>query len=164
VENQSRLIKGEHRRLFDDRHRVALPTDFAEALGGDNADCVISKEREGCLSLWPKARWEKEFGRGVELLETRLRLELERDVGRLQQLVRLISARSRPLKIGHRGRLLIPEGFREFLGASANVEVILVGAGVCVELWRVEAWSQYLRAELQNFDSLFQQLVGRTDS
>jgi MraZ protein len=53
---------------------------------------------------------------------------------------------------------VIPEGFREFLGVEPGSEVIVVGAAVCVELWRPSAWFSHLETNIPEFRSLFEQL------
>jgi MraZ protein len=64
------------------------------------------------------------------------------------------------VQLAGRGRLLIPEGFREFLGVAANGEVMIVGAAVCVEIWNPPAWRAYLESQLPDFQRLFDQLSG----
>jgi MraZ protein len=155
------LIRGEFRRVYDDRYRIALPPELTEPIGGEGADCVLAKEREGCLSLWSHKLWIEKFDRGVEFLESKLQMNfMEREhLVKLQRLVRLWSARSRVVKLGQRGRLLVPEGFREFLAVAPNTELIVVGAGVCVEIWNPEHWSTYLRHDLGEFHALFNELL-----
>ena len=61
-----------------------------------------------------------------------------------QRLGRLLSTRHRSVELGARGRLLIPEGFREFLGVEPGGEVLIVGAGVCIEIWNPAKWLGHL--------------------
>jgi MraZ protein len=58
-----------------------------------------------------------------------------------------------------RGRLLIPEGFREFLQVKASGDAIVVGAAVCIEIWNPDAWRAQLELQLPSFQQLFDQLV-----
>ncbi|MEM1062305.1 MAG: division/cell wall cluster transcriptional repressor MraZ, partial [Planctomycetota bacterium] len=60
----------------------------------------------------------------------------------------------------NRSRLLIPEGFREFLGVPGGGDVIVVGAAVCVEIWNPEAWLDQLRVDMPEFGTLFRELSG----
>jgi MraZ protein len=57
-----------------------------------------------------------------------------------------------------RGRLLIPEGFREFLGVEPNGETLVIGAAVCIEIWRPAAWINYLDTKIPEFRTIFDQL------
>lgn len=156
------IIRGEYRRLFDDRYRIALPPELAEALGGDNADCVIAKEREGCLSLWTAKRWEGKVEPALRKLQADMDTGwFSHDPNKIQRFIRLLSTRSRPVQLGQRGRLLVPEGFREFLEVPAGSEVAVVGAGLCVEIWHPARWSVYLKEDLVNFNDLFAELFPR---
>ena len=75
----------------------------------------------------------------------------------VQRLGRLLSTRQRPVQLAGRGRLVVPEGFREFLGVEPGGEVMVVGAAVCVEIWNPEKWSHYVGEEMP----AFRQLLGR---
>jgi len=85
---------------------------------------------------------------------------LEGRIDQVQQLGRLLSTRQRHVQLGGRGRLLIPEGFREFLGVEPGSEVIVIGAAVCVELWEPTAWLDCLQIQIPQFRELFDDLSG----
>ncbi len=156
----SQLIVGEHRRVYDDRHRVALPPELVDALGGSEAAIVLAKEREGCVSLWPEKLWNEHVQASIELIRQKLQMNLFRsDLAKVQRFIRLFSTRARPVALGQKGRLLIPEGFRTFLAVEPNTEVVVVGAGVCVEIWQPEAWRRYLSVDIENFNTLFKELI-----
>ena len=72
----------------------------------------------------------------------------------VQQWGRLLSTRQRSIKLAQRGRLIIPEGFREFLGVEPGSSVMVVGAALCVELWHPENWRTHLAAEIPKFRDL----------
>ena len=76
----------------------------------------------------------------------------------VQHLGRLLSTRHREIQLAGRGRLVIPEGFREFLQVEAGGEVLLVGAALCVEIWKPEAWLQYLHGNMPEFGKLLDEL------
>jgi MraZ protein len=54
--------------------------------------------------------------------------------------------------------LLIPEGFREFLGVEPGGEILVVGAAVCIEIWQPAAWLAYLKGRMPRFRRLFDRL------
>ena len=88
----------------------------------------------------------------VKLVQAKI--EAGRLSGRLedvQHLGRLLSTRHRRLQLAGRGRLVIPEGFREFLGIEPGGELLLVGAAVCVEIWRPDCWVEYLHQRMPEF-------------
>lgn len=154
------LIEGEYRRVYDDRYRIVLPAEFIGPLGGEESECVLSKEREGCLSLWKLSTYEQKIERGLKVFKTRFEGDLlDRDFSKVQRFSRLLSTRSRRVKLAQRGRLLVPEGFREFLGVQPDSETLVVGAGVCVEIWNPARWFDYLRADLGEFTNLFKELA-----
>ena len=72
---------------------------------------------------------------------------------------RLLSMRHRTMPIAGRGRIAIPDAFREFLGVEPGGEVLVVGAAVCVEIWRPESWSQHIGDQMPGFKQLFDQLT-----
>ena len=84
---------------------------------------------------------------------------MEQRWGDVQKLGRLLSTRSRTVQLAKRSRLLIPEGFREFLDVPAGGDVMVVGAVICVEIWNPTAWLETLRNEMPEFGSLFKELV-----
>jgi MraZ protein len=83
---------------------------------------------------------------------------LQEKLAEVQLFGRLLSTRQRPVQLAGRGRLLIPEGFRDFLGVEANGELLVVGAAVCVELWQPAAWLKYLEDRMPKFRKLFDML------
>ena len=71
----------------------------------------------------------------------------------------MISTRYRTVKLANRSRLLLPEGFREFLDVPANQELMLVGAAICVEIWKPDAWLDALKQDMPQFGTLFRDLT-----
>ncbi len=154
------FILGEFRRTVDDRFRLALPMELVEPLAPGPAGCILAKERPGCLSLWNAEHWQAKLDEGVALIEQKMRAgKLEGRVGQVQLLGRLLSTRHRPVQLGDRGRLLIPEGFREFLDVEPGAEILVVGAAVCIEIWRPPAWVEYLGVKMPKFRRLFDHLT-----
>jgi MraZ protein len=153
------FLLGEFPRSLDDRYRLSLPPELAEPLLAAGADCVLAKERQGCLSLWPAGTWQARHAAGMELIKARMAAgRLEGNLGEVQALGRLLSSRHKTVQIAGRGRLLIPEGFREFLQVEAGGEVVVVGAAVCLEIWQPAAWLAYLTRRMPRFRRLFGKL------
>lgn len=155
----AKFILGEYQRTLDDRYRLSIPSELGNALAAESVDCILAKERPGCLSLWSAPVWQSKLQQGVELIEQKMKAgRLEGRIEEVQRLGRLLSTRHRPAQLAGRGRLLIPEGFREFLGVEPNGEVMVVGAAVCIEIWEPKAWVEYLRKRMPKFGRLFDQL------
>ena len=157
----TRLTLGEFRRALDERYRISLPTELIEPLAVEGEDWILTKERPGCLSLWPASAWQAKLESGVKLVESKMQLgRLEGRLEDVQLLGRLLSTRHKQVQLAGRGRLVIPEGFREFLGVEAGQEAFVIGAAVCIELWRPEAWIKHLEEKMPDFRRLFEQLSG----
>ena len=155
------LILGEYTRTIDDRFRVTIPNELIVGAFDDGANCILAKERTGSISLWDAGRWKTKLDGAVNLV--RAKIEAGKLAGRIddiQRLGRLLSTRHREVQLAGRGRLGIPEGFREFLGVEPGGDVLLVGAGVCIELWRPESWLAYLEQKMPEFGSLLDELSG----
>ena len=154
------FLTGELKRTIDDRYRLTLPQDFAEAVSTEAGELVVAKERSGCLSLWPREDWTRRLEAGVGLIKQKIEAgRMEQRWGDVQRLGRLLSTRHQEVSLARRSRLLIPEGFRQFLGVNAGDEVIVVGAVICVEIWNPTIWMDVLRDEMPEFGDLFKNLT-----
>jgi MraZ protein len=97
---------------------------------------------------------------GVELLRSKIRSgRLDRRTESVQLVGRLLSTRHRTTPIAGRGRIAIPDAFREFLGVEPGGAVMVVGAAVCVEIWRPASWNQHIGDHMPGFRQLFDQLT-----
>ncbi len=153
------FLLGEYPRTLDERFWVSVPSEFADLLTARSPDCILAKERPGCLSLWNAPVWQARLDEAVELVKQKLRAgRLQEKIAEVQLLGRLLSTRHRTVQLAGRGRLLIPEGFREFLGVESNGETLIIGAAVCIEIWQPAAWIKYLETRMPKFRRLFDQL------
>jgi MraZ protein len=155
------FLLGESRRLLDERYRVQIPTEMADALSAGSGDCILAKERSGALSLWNSDHWQDRLDQGVQLVEDKLLAgRLEGRIEQVQLLGRLLSTRHTTVRLAARGRLTVPEGFRDFLAVEPGSEMMVVGAAVCVELWRPDRWFAYVQENIPQFRELFDRLSG----
>lgn len=155
------LISGEIRRTLDERFRLSLPPEMAAAISDEAGQTIVAKERYGCLSLWRASDWQKRLDDGVTLIREKIRTgRMEQRWDDVQRLGRLLSTRSTTVRLANRSRLLIPEGFREFLDVAKGEDVMIVGAAICVEVWNPHAWLEQLRQEMPGFNPLFKELTG----
>ena len=146
------LLIGEFIRTVDRRYRLAIPPELCELLLATGSRLVIAKERSGCLSLWPAAIWQPRIDGAIEIMGSKLQAGLfTQRVGQLQELGRLLSTRHKIVSLKARSRLVVPEGFREFLGVQPETELVVVGAAVCVELWQPAAWNACISSEMPEF-------------
>lgn len=153
------LILGEFSRKLDERFRLTLPGEFEELFKPEAGKCVLAKERPGCLSLWEENAWKSNLDGRIELIRQRMKLgDLDQKKNELQMFGRLLSTRHRDVQLAGKSRLLLPEGFREFLAVEPGKEVMVVGAAVCIEIWHPEKWLQYLEGEISEFQTLLDTL------
>jgi MraZ protein len=153
------FLLGEFQRTLDERYRLSIPSELGDVLAAASPDCILAKERPGCLSLWSAPVWQARLDEGVELVKRKMRAgKLQERVAEVQRFGRLLSTRHRLVQLAGRGRLVIPEGFREFLGVAPGGEMQIVGAAVCVELWNPAAWLKYLEGRMPRFRRFFDRL------
>ncbi len=153
------LITGEVKRTLDERFRLTLPPEMAEAVTDEEGRTIVVKERAGCLSLWGAREWQKRLDEGLAIIQQKIAAgRLQERWSEVQRMGRLLSTRSRETQLANRSRILLPEGFREFLDVAAGGEVMIVGAAVCVEIWNPGAWRELLNREMPEFGPLFKDL------
>jgi MraZ protein len=146
------LLIGEYVRSLDDRYRLAVPPELADPLLASGPKLILAKERSGCLSLWPAALWSPRLEAAMDVVRSKLQAGLlTQRVSQVQELGRLLSTRQQTVSLANRSRLVVPEGFREFLGVEPGGSLMVVGAAVCVELWQPAAWSAYVTSEMPGF-------------
>jgi len=157
----TRLVLGEFRRSLDDRFRLSIPGEFVESLPrGDAANYMLAKERPGALSLWHVDDWSDRLEKDVQVIRAKIEAGYLKDrITDVQLLGRLLSTRHRNVQLAGRGRLSIPEGFREFLGIEQGGDVLIVGAAICIEIWKPAAWNDYLNDAIPRFGRLVEELA-----
>jgi len=153
------IILGEFRCKLDERFRLSVPGPLCEPLLARSADCMLAKERAGCLSLWNADIWQAKLGVRIGLARQKIEAGLhDSEIGQVQLLGRLLSTGQAEVKLAGRGRLLIPPEFRKFLGVEPKGAVMVVGAAVCVEIWHPTAWLKYLEGRMPKFRRLVAKL------
>jgi MraZ protein len=154
------LLIGEYLRTLDERFRLAIPPELLDSLLASGPKLVLAKERAGCLSLWSAAIWKPRIDAAVDVVRSKMQAGLlTQRVGQLQDLGRLLSTRQTLVTLAGRARLVVPEGFREFLGVEPGGEVVVVGAAVCVELWQPAAWTAFVTSEMPGFRQRIDELT-----
>jgi MraZ protein len=146
------LLIGEFVRTLDERFRLAIPPELLEPLLAAGPRLVLAKERAGCLSLWSASLWKPRLDAAVDVVRSKLEAGLlAQRLGQVQELGRLLSTRQQTVSLAGRARLVLPEGFREFLAVEPGGSLMVVGAAVCVELWQPAAWTAYVSSEMPGF-------------
>lgn len=153
------FITGEFKRVVDDRYRLSIPAELGDMLTATSPRCILTKERVGCLGLWSADIWQAKWEADLALVRGKMAAGKFHDqIGQLQLLGRLLSTRGTNVTLAGRSRLSIPEGFREFLGIEPGGDVMVVGAGVSVEIWSPPAWLVYVQQRMPKFRKLLDHL------
>jgi MraZ protein len=148
------FILGECHRFLDERYRLSIPNEMVQGLG-NAGELLLVKERPGALSVWNAEQWKPRWNQDLALIESKM--QAGRLAGRMADVQlwgRLLSTRQRTIRLAQRGRLVIPEGFREFLGVDPGGSLMVVGAALCVEIWSPESWREHLATEIPKFREL----------
>jgi MraZ protein len=107
---------------LDQKGRITVPSRWREQLMATvGARLVITKNPDGCLSLYPLPVWEQ-VERAV------LDLTAEDDAWR-----RLITGNSEEVEIDSASRVLVPPDLRRWAGLEKDVK--FMGVGTHFELW-----------------------------
>lgn len=155
------LLIGEAVRTLDGRFRLSLPDSLAAPLLAHGSKLLLAKERGGCLSLWSAAVWRPRIDAAIDVIRGKLHAGvLGQRLADVQRAGRLISGRHATVAIAGRDRLVIPDGFRAFLGVEPGGDVVVVGAAVCLELWHPRAWQEAITAEMPDFRRHLDSLTG----
>jgi MraZ protein len=153
------LVTGEFRRTLDERFRLSLPAELTEPVLSGGEIAILVKQRPGCLSVWGQAPFREQQAAGEQLVAQKIAAgRLSGRTEEVQRLGRLLSTRHTEVPLAGKGRLVIPEGFRDFLGVEAGQDVFVIGAAVCLEIWRPAAWFRYIEENITEFRELFDQL------
>ena len=125
------MLHGSYVYTVDDRHRIVLPRPLASELS-DLIMVTLGPERN--LLVYKYDTWydrcKKLESRGMD------EMALIWD--------RIFVATAQRLDLDRQQRFVIPESLRQFTGMQAGTEVVVTGARNRVEIWRKDAWYEYL--------------------
>ena len=120
------MFMGEYNHTIDAKGRLIIPFRFREELG---ENFVLTRGLDGCLSVYPQARWDA--------FEQKLAaLPLTNKEART--LTRFFVSGAVPCELDKQGRILVPATLREY--ADLQKDVILAGNLDRIEVWSKERW------------------------
>ena len=122
------MFLGEHQHNLDAKGRVTLPARFRELLG---SDAVLSRGKDGCLSLHRRVEWEVIASGQRELMR---RGETERTMARS-----FFSAAT-PVTPDAQGRIAIPPSLRAY--AKLEKSVVVTGVYDYIEIWDADTFRE----------------------
>lgn len=124
------MFYGEYDHAIDDKNRLTFPARFRDAVA---EGVVLTRGQEGCISVYPRDRWESATAHITELDP------LSRDARDLQRFVFAGAAVVEPDK---QGRVVIPGHLLVHAGISK--EVVLAGVQDRLEVWDRSVWQSQL--------------------
>jgi MraZ protein len=122
---------GTFEHTLDAKNRLTVPSKFRAALSGPVF--VVKGFDQKCLSVYPAQTYSA-------LAEAALS-RLNPLSGEARQLKRLFYGNAMDTELDSAGRVMLPARFLEHAGITR--EVIVTGAGDCLELWDRDAWEAY---------------------
>jgi MraZ protein len=131
-------FRGTFDYTLDAKNRLTVPAKFRASLSDG---VVLAKGVERCVQLWTPSGFDAYVDHA---------LAGENPVSdRARKLNRFFSANSLDAELDAAGRVMVPGFLLEHAGLAKDV--VVTGAGDCLELWDRAAWAEYnaaLSAEL----------------
>jgi len=123
------MFLGRFEHTIDDKGRVTIPSHFRAALA---AGMVITRGIDGCLFVFPIARWEQ-LSDKFEQMPTITQEET-------RSLVRFFFTEAIDCLPDKQGRVLLPTYLRQY--AHLRDQAIVAGVRDHLEVWNPEAYEQ----------------------
>jgi MraZ protein len=116
---------------LDAKNRLTVPSKFRSALAGK---VFLVKGADRCLSVYPEDTYTAMTSAalaGLNPLSAQAR-----------ELSRFFYANAMEVELDGAGRIMLPARFME-AAAIVGREVVVAGAGACLELWDRATWESY---------------------
>lgn len=123
-------FRGTFDYTLDAKNRLTVPAKFRASLADG---VVLAKGIERCVQLWTPTAFEAYTSSALQGVHP-----LSQDARKLQ---RFFSANSYDTELDSAGRVMVPAFLLEHAGLAK--EVVVTGAGDCLELWDRGAWTDY---------------------
>jgi len=123
-------LTGEYMHSLDSKGRIFVPAKLRDELG---EVFFITLSMDRCLSAYSSQAWQSLSEKVSAMPYVK------------QRKMRPLFAHAARCELDSQGRILIPQGLRDFAGLKKNVTV--VGCNNHAELWDSEAWAEVYAAE-----------------
>ena len=138
------MFLGEFSHNFDEKGRLTIPAKFRDELAGG---LVITRGIDRCLFVFPSLVWNG-------LAERIAKLPITEHNAR--NFVRLMFSSAADFIPDRQGRVLVPQGLREYAGLDS--EAVVIGLYNRLEIWEPTQWATVKAEVEENPDSIAQQL------
>jgi MraZ protein len=140
------MFLGQYGHTIDDKGRLTLPARFRPGLA---AGVVVTLGLDGCLFLFPRAKWD-ELAARIEALPI-----TNPDA---RNFSRLMFANADASELDRQGRILIPAYLRSY--AQLEGDVVVTGLNSRVELWNPSRWEEVRSAAIEGGGLSAEHLAG----
>ncbi len=139
------IFTGEYQHTLDQKGRVIIPARLREGLGDS---FIITRGLDGCIFVYHRDEWSRIEQKVKELPLTR---------SDARAFARYLFSGAAEVEIDRQGRVLIPQGLRDY--AAIEKEVMIIGVSNRVEVWSEEAWRKYTSADNLDFEAAAEKLA-----
>ena len=122
---------GTFEHTLDAKNRLTVPSKFRSTLSGS---VFLVKGAEPCLSVYPAETYEAMAQAALAQMNP---LSAQK-----REFSRLFYANAMSLELDGAGRIMLPAKFMEHVGITSR-DVVVAGAGDCLELWDRATWESY---------------------
>jgi MraZ protein len=142
------MLHGEYEHTIDDKNRLTLPARFRQSFADG---VVVTRGIEPCLAVFTRDGWE-------DFSSSRL-AGLDRFSGEARDMRRYLFSATVESELDKQGRVTLPAGL--LAKAGLGREVIVAGAGDCLEVWDREAWRNHMDEVERRADVVAERLAAR---
>ena len=122
---------GTFEHTLDAKNRLTVPSKFRSTLAGT---VFLVKGGEPCLSVYPAATYDAMAQAALAQMNP---LSAQK-----REFSRLFYANAMGVELDGAGRIMLPARFMEHAGFTGR-DVVVAGAGDCLELWDRATWETY---------------------
>jgi MraZ protein len=148
------VFRGQYEHTMDAKGRISLPARLREVLTQQSTGekrgtkVILTRTFQRCLVVYPLDKWLR--------FEERIR-ELPQFDPSVQRLKRVYVAGAVECVLDSHGRLLVPQGMRDFAGLGG--ESVWVGQLDTIELWSQGRWREVVADALEDPEGLAQAMA-----
>lgn len=123
-------FRGTFDYTLDAKNRLTVPAKFRASLSDG---VVLAKQVAGCVAVWRPDDYESYIQAALQPFHP-----MSPEAEKLQ---RFFSANAHDAELDSAGRIMVPAFLLEH--ASLGKDVVVTGAGHCLEIWDRGAWQDY---------------------